>query len=157
MSAGKITVRRAAPQDGKTIADVFLSARAEALPLVKSPHSEAETRSYLASLVTNPKYALWVTEQKDELLGFLALRDEWVDHLYIRPDWYRRGIGTRLLDIAKRHRPDGLRLFCFQCNLRARAFYDAKGLVIIRSSDGSENEEREPDLEYAWREPPASG
>jgi GNAT superfamily N-acetyltransferase len=73
-----------------------------------------------------------------------------VDHLYVHPDWRRRGIGTRLLDIAKRDNPEGIRLFCFQCNGGARAFYAARDMVVARSTDGSGSEEQEPDLEYLW-------
>jgi hypothetical protein len=46
--------------------------------------------------------------------------------------------------------PRRLQLFTFQRNERARAFYEARGFVAIGASDGSGNEEGEPDLLYEW-------
>lgn len=143
-------IRRATPGDADAIADVFLAARADALPELTMMHSEADTRAYLVQVVANPSNHVWVAERDGMIVGFLSLREDWVDHLYLRPGWYRQDIGTALLDVAKRERPRGLRLYCFQCNSRARAFYEASGFLAVRSTDGSENEEHEPDIEYAW-------
>jgi GNAT superfamily N-acetyltransferase len=73
-----------------------------------------------------------------------------VEQLYLAPGCYRQGIGTALLAIAKHHSPNELLLFCFQRNSRARAFYEANGFTAVRFGDGSDNEEREPDIEYVW-------
>ena len=143
-------IRRATHGDAEVIADVFLSARADALPEVPLVHSESETRDYLLRLVTNPANEVWVAERGGGVVGFLSLREDWVDHLYLRPGWYRQDIGTALLNVAKIGRPGGLRLYCFQCNRRARAFYEAQGFFVVRVADGSDNEEHEPDIEYAW-------
>lgn len=145
-----IAVRPATPADARQVGDVFLAARAESLPHLRPILSERETRDYLAGLIDNPRCAVWVAECGGAVVGFLALREEWVDHLHVHPAWYRHGIGTRLLECAKRASPRELRLLCFQCNHRAQAFYAACGLVAVRRSDGSGNAEREPDVEYRW-------
>lgn len=41
-------------------------------------------------------------------------------------------------------------------DLRARQFYAATGFVLTSQSDGSGNEEREPDCTYAWSALPRS-
>lgn len=143
-------LRRAESADAEAIGTVFLTSRDEALPDPSPPCTEAEARAYLSGLVVNPRCAVWVAEQGGEVVGFVALRESWVDHLYVRPGWCRRGIGSRLLDRAKRAHPQGLRLFCFKCNHRAQAFYATHGLVAVRSSGGSGNPEPEPDVEYRW-------
>ena len=91
-----------------------------------------------------------IAEYADTIPGSIALHDGWVQQLYLAPAHYRQGIGTALLATAKHHGPTGLRLFCFQRNSRARAFYEANGFTAVRFSDGSDNEEREPDIEYLW-------
>jgi GNAT superfamily N-acetyltransferase len=73
-----------------------------------------------------------------------------VEHLYVRPDAQRAGIGSALLEEAKRGRPNGLRLWVFQRNHAARAFYARHGFVEVRSTDGADNEEREPDVLLEW-------
>ena len=59
--------------------------------------------------------------------------------------------GTSLLDYAKERRVGGFRLWAFQRNAMARAFYRKHGLVELRTSDGSGNEEREPDVQFGWK------
>ena len=34
---------------------------------------------------------------------------------------------------------------------RARQFYEARGFIASEFTDGSRNEEREPDVLYVWR------
>ena len=43
-----------------------------------------------------------------------------------------------------------LQLWTFQRNLRARAFYEKLAFAPVRFTDGASNEEREPDVLYAW-------
>ena len=148
--APEAVIRRAVPDDANAVAEVFFAARADVLPNLPQLHTEAETRAYLAQVLASSDNHVWVAADGGKIVGFLSLREAWVDHLYLRPGWYDRQIGTQLLDMAKQERPDGLRLYCFQCNARARAFYEARGFVMQRMTDGADNEEREPDIEYAW-------
>ena len=52
--------------------------------------------------------------------------------------------------MGKELRPGGLTLWTFERNARAWAFYEARGFVASEFTDGSRNEEREPDVLYAW-------
>ena len=60
------------------------------------------------------------------------------------------GVGGALLDLVRSVRPDGLGLYAFESNTPARRFYEARGFVVTDRSDGSANEEREPDLRMEW-------
>ena len=73
-----------------------------------------------------------------------------VQQLYILPGYQGIGIGSALLALAKVRRPGGLRLYAFQRNARARAFYERRAFVAIAFGDGSGNEEGEPDVLYEW-------
>jgi len=85
----------------------------------------------------------------------LVLRDEWIDQLYVDPDFTGRGVGTQLLDFAKRARPRGLRLSTFVSNAGAQRFYERNGFKEVERTDGSHNEERAPDIQYTFL--PTSG
>ncbi|MNI84182.1 putative acetyltransferase [compost metagenome] len=61
-----------------------------------------------------------------------------------------RGIGSRLLDIAKANHVR-LNLWTFQKNAGARFFYESQGFEVVRETDGADNEEQEPDILYSWR------
>jgi hypothetical protein len=43
-----------------------------------------------------------------------------------------------------------LRLWAFQRNVQALRFYAARGFRVIERTDGSRNEEREPDALLEW-------
>jgi len=60
-----------------------------------------------------------------------------------------RGVGTELLDVAKRA-SDQLELWTFERNAPARRFYEARGFALVEQTDGARNEEREPDARYLW-------
>jgi GNAT superfamily N-acetyltransferase len=98
-----------------------------------------------------PALELWLAESSTrQLLGILVLDGDWVDQLYVDPAHTGRGLGTALLDHAKRERPQGLRLWTFVSNVRAQRFYERHGFVATDRTDGSRNEEHSPDIQYVW-------
>jgi GNAT superfamily N-acetyltransferase len=142
-------LRPAASADAPEIAEVFLAARHDALPYLRTIHSDEETRRWIPEVVMR-RSAVWVAELDGTIVGFLSLTGDHLDHLYVRPGFYRQGIGDRLLAQAKVMSPGRLRLFTFQRNDRARAFYEARGFAPIEWTSGAGNEEREPDVLYEW-------
>ncbi len=144
-----LTIRHATAGDAPAIGDLYLASRGDALPGLHKAHTDDEVRDWIARVLL-PHAAVWIAKRDDAMLGFIALHDAWVEQLYLLRGCYRPGIGTALLEIAKHHSPNELRLFCFQRNSRVRAFYEANGFTAVRFSDASDNEEREPDIEYVW-------
>jgi hypothetical protein len=63
------------------------------------------------------------------------------------------GLGARLVDLAKSRRPAGLQLWRFVTNIGARRFYERHGFVVAEVTDGSGNEENEPDVRFIWTNP----
>jgi GNAT superfamily N-acetyltransferase len=148
-------IRQAVAADAQAVADIYLAARETALPSVKWAHDGPQVRSWIAETLI-PAVGVHVAEEDGGLLGFIALQNDWVAQLYIHPDHWRRGAGTALIDHAKSTRPAGLRLWCFQYNKPAQAFYESHGFVAIDFTDGHGNEEHEPDILYAWPAPQVS-
>jgi putative acetyltransferase len=85
----------------------------------------------------------------ETLNGFIAFRENWIDQFYVLPVRQGHGIGSALLDIAKAAHPE-LSLWTFERNDPARRFYERRGFVAVDWTDGSGNEEREPDVLYRW-------
>ncbi|WP_348788010.1 GNAT family N-acetyltransferase [Leifsonia sp. NPDC080035] len=143
-----LLLRPASAADADAVADVFLAARA-GMTYLPALHTEEETRSWIAGVVL-PGCSVTVAIEGTAVLGFSALDGDWLEHLYVRPDAHGRGIGTRLLAEAKATGPGELNLHTFQRNARARRFYERNGFAIVALSDGTANEEREPDIHYRW-------
>ncbi|MBV8773088.1 MAG: GNAT family N-acetyltransferase [Deltaproteobacteria bacterium] len=141
-------IRSARRDDAEAIAEVHLARRA-ALPWLPVLHSRQETIAYFADHVLLHEEVL-VAEVNELVVGFMALKHDHIDHLYIAPSYQGQGIGDKLLAMAKELRPSGLTLLTFQRNARARRFYEARGFVASEFNDGSGNEEGEPDVLYAW-------
>jgi GNAT superfamily N-acetyltransferase len=142
-------LRRALPSDAAAIAALHLAARREAMPYLPALHGDEEVRAWTRDTLL-PRAEVWVAEIADRPVGYLALVDDILDHLYVGPGHQGQGIGSMLLAKAKALRPAGLRLYAFQRNRRARAFYEARGFSPVRLSDGAGNEEKEPDILYEW-------
>jgi GNAT superfamily N-acetyltransferase len=96
---------------------------------------------------------VWVAEQDASLAGLMAIDPPWIRQLTVFPGHQRRGVGTALLAEARVRSPRELRLYTFQRNLPARAFYEQHGFVAVASGT-SPPPEREPDVEYRWTPAP---
>jgi len=81
----------------------------------------------------------------------MLLEHGWIDQLYVRPDCLGQGIGSEFIEHAKHLQPGGLQLWTFQSNERARNFYGRHGFVEVEFTDGSQNEERSPDVRLEWK------
>jgi putative acetyltransferase len=119
-----------------------------ALPFLAGLHSPEEDRRFFRERVFNT-CQVWGYFDNNELAGIIAFREGWIDQLHVRPSWQRRGIGTALLRVAQ-NGSISLSLWTFQRNKAARRFYEKHGFVPIEKTDGSANEEKEPDLMYRW-------
>jgi GNAT superfamily N-acetyltransferase len=129
---------------------VWLRSFAAALPTVRRAHSEDEVRGWVRDVLL-PEHDVWVTDVEGRVVGLLAVSDGRLDQLYLSPDWRGRGLGDRFLALAKETQPSGLQLWTFQVNQPAQRFYERHGFVAVERTDGSRNEEREPDVRYVWR------
>jgi putative acetyltransferase len=140
--------RRARPEESDAVAALYRRSRDTALPYLPDLHTAEEDRAFFRDRVF-AACEVWVAECGGALAGFCAVRDGWLDHLYVDPDRRRGGVGRALLQSALAGR-DTIRLWTSQRNAEARAFYEAHGFVLERLTDGRDNEEREPDALYAW-------
>lgn len=142
-------IRRATSADSDEIVRAFIESfrGLEFLPIL---HTDDETRAWLESTVLLT-HEVWVGEVDERVVGFAAIDGDLLAHLYVHPDAQNAGVGSALLDVVKRERPTGFRFWVFQRNGGARRFYERHGCVVVELTDGSGNEEREPDALYAWR------
>ncbi len=147
MSPTDVVLRRADVDDAAAVAAVHLAAR-RAAPMPPGVHSDEEVTAWLTARLADDE--VWVAEADDVVVGYVRLTDTWLDDLYVVPAAARQGIGSMLLDLAKSLRPGGFSLWVFETNTPARAFYTRHGLVEREHTDGSDNEEKAPDLRMSW-------
>ncbi|MER0442998.1 GNAT family N-acetyltransferase [Streptomyces sp. Edi4] len=145
-----IVLRRAADADAYPAADVWFRSFTAALPSVRCAHSPDDIRDWFARVLV-PQYETWVAVRDGQILGLLVLNGPELKQLYLEPESRGRGLGDRLMALAKKQRPDGLSLWTFQVNAAARRFYERHGFRETERTDGSRNDEKEPDVRYIWQ------
>ena len=143
-----LTIAELTIQDAPAAAAIHCAAGALIPDYDTSLHSAEEYVAFYRDTVM-PKDELWGAFEGDVLRGFIALLPGWVDHLYVAPALHRRGIGTSLLQLAQEAQAE-LRLYTFQSNKNARAFYERHGFLIEEMTNGERNEEKMPDITYRW-------
>ncbi|MGW5327336.1 GNAT family N-acetyltransferase [Streptomyces sp. NPDC004014] len=152
-SGNGVVLRRAVAADAAAAADVWLRSFAAALPTVVRPRTDDDVRNYFRDVVV-PLRETWVaeaTEGSPGIVGVMVLDGTSLSQLYLDPGWRGRGVGDRFVALAKERSPQGLTLWTFQVNKPAHRFYERHGFVAAEHTDGSGNEEREPDVRYEWR------
>ena len=150
---GDFQVRPAGGDDADAIADAYLASFAAAYSFAAA-HGERQVRRWIAEILLLTDEVWVATTPNQAVVAMMALSSDMVEQLYVAPNWTGRGIGGRLIELAKALRPGGLDLYTFQVNSGARRFYERHGFVDVARGDGSGNEEGQPDIRYAWR--PAS-
>lgn len=142
-----ITVRRATRADADAIAALFATSR-RLLTFLPDLHTVEEDQAFVRDRVL-VDYRVSVAERAGTIVGFIAELDGWVEHLYVEATELGTGVGSVLIADAQ-SRNDGLDLWCFADNHRARAFYGKHGFVAVEFTEGLRNEEKTPDILYRW-------
>ena len=144
-----ITIRPAGAADAGDVADVYLASfhATYDFPLA---HTDDEVRAWIRDEVAAG--GTWIAlDAAGTTVGMMSVKPGELDQLYVRPDRLGEGIGRGLLELAKERSPEGLTLYTFQVNDRARRFYERNSFVAEWFGDGSANEEGQPDVRYTWR------
>jgi GNAT superfamily N-acetyltransferase len=149
-----LTTRAATASDADAIAQVF-SLSYRLLSFLPELHTVEEDRWFIANVILQD-CVVTVAECQGAIVSFLARRDEEIRLLHSHPDFIGRGAGSLLLNAAKNSDAAALELWCFQANLPARRFYEARGFRPIKFTNGERNEENTPDLRYRWEQPKRS-
>jgi ribosomal protein S18 acetylase RimI-like enzyme len=158
-SAPGVSLRPAGPHDGPAMARVFGAARAgmRYLPVL---HTAADDVEYFSVLVLPDSWVMLAVADQGptgsthgDVVAMCAVRDGWLNHLYVTPQLQRRGVGSALLGRAMADHPDGLLLWVFEENFGARSLYARAGFVEVERTDGSGNEEGQPDVKMQWGSP----
>ena len=147
-------IREYQPDDFDAVTQLWRRAREVSLPefqRAKGYSFEMDCAYFRDRLLPNNQ--VWVAETDRRPVAFMAIKDDFIDHLFVAPGFWRMGIGRALLTHARTLSPQRLRLFTLQINVNARAFYEKNGFTILKFGV-SPAPESEPDVEYLWLNTP---
>jgi GNAT superfamily N-acetyltransferase len=128
-------IREARPDEAEALATIqreaSLAANAHIFPPELYPFPTAEITQRWQEFLEDPAVTVLVQEDDGVAVGVAGSRAEWLDGLYVLPEWWSRGVGQSLHDeVLARQRADGgtrCHLWVLEENARARRFYERLG------------------------------
>lgn len=150
LSPIELVIREYEPQDFDAVTILWRISREKSVPefQMMKGHFFYEDQNYFQDHILKENQ-LWVVQVNNHPVAFMAMNGDFIDQLYIHPDYWRRGIGQRLIEFARERSPEHLWLYTLQVNVNARAFYEKNGFVAEKFGV-SPPPESEPDVEYHW-------
>jgi ribosomal protein S18 acetylase RimI-like enzyme len=146
------TVRDFSEPDFDELVSLWHETNRLSYPYVRAhqEHTRADALHFFRSSVL-VECRVWVAESAlHRHLGLVALSGSWIRQLAVFGPFQRQGVGTALLQKAREHSPRQLRLYTFQRNIAARAFYERHGFSAV-ALGVSPAPEAEPDIEFCWQ------
>jgi len=130
-----IHIRKYGPEDWDAIASIHDRARLDELS------ASVGVEAFLSLAATAESEELfegevWVACNDQTVVGFVAFADDWVTWLYVSPDYYRQGIGRRLLQHAIKRCGKKVSTSVLSGNDGALQLYLNEGFRIVETKTG---------------------
>ena len=142
-----IALRDYAPGDLEAVAGILREATRQAYSFMAWTHDDDSYAAFITRTLPTWNHVRVATGDGAPV-GFACLEGGLLDQLFVLPPWQGKGVGSLLLEDVKTLRPGGFRLYTFEKNHAARAFYEKRGLV--ETGRGFSEEEQEADVAYRW-------
>jgi putative acetyltransferase len=128
-------IREARPDEASALAaiqrDASIAGYAHIFPPELYPYPTDVVAQRWEEFLADDEMTVLVAEEDGAATGVAALRAEWLDALYVLPQWWNRGVGRALHDdVLARQRAAGCErchLWVLEHNPRARRFYERLG------------------------------
>lgn len=133
-----IEIREIHQNEVSKLADLWLSTSLKAHDFIPAEYW-IENRTLMEEKYL-PNAEVYVAEDKDGILGFIALINNHVASIFVDNEKQGKGIGSSLLNYAKTLRTE-LTLNVYQKNEKSVHFYNSKSFTILSETiDESTNE-----------------
>ena len=112
--------------DINKVVDIWLKTNLEAHDFIPGQYW---TSNYEAVKKMLPQAEVYVYEDNKIIQGFVGVRDEYIEGIFVSGKMQSHGIGKALLDYIK-DKKARLQLNVYQKNVRAMSFYQREGFTI---------------------------
>jgi len=157
----KVRITDYGPNDATEVTSIWRTSFQRAMGLTSDDFPDdfdQHARHLDESIAVENQIFLMKHVDSEEIIAFMALCDDWVNHLYVHVDYQGQGLGTRLLNLAKESSAGTLRLYTFQANINAQRFYEKHGFIIhargmadLADNPWAKDSSLLADIEYHWQ------
>ena len=119
-------IRKLQNVDINKVVDIWLKTNLEAHDFIPGQYW---TSNYEAVKKMLPQAEVYVYEDNKIIQGFVGVRDEYIEGIFVSGKIQSHGIGKALLDYIK-DKKARLQLNVYQKNVRAMSFYQREGFTI---------------------------
>lgn len=147
-----IKIRDYQPEDLENIVQIWYETWHQTFPHLQHPQPYAGWKQKFYELEQIGD--IFIAEVENKITGFAVIltTEQCLSQLFVDGNYQKLGIGSVLLNLAKRLCPQGLNLYTLQENLKARAFYEKHGFKARTFSINEFN--GQPNVEYYWKPEP---
>ena len=137
-------IRKLQNVDINKVADIWLKTNLEAHDFIPGQYW---TSNYEAVKKMLPQAEVYVYEDNKIIQGFVGVRDEYIEGIFVSGKMQSHGIGKALLDYIK-DKKARLQLNVYQKNVRAMSFYQREGFTIQSEEMDEFTREKEYVMNY---------
>ena len=119
-------IRKLQNVDINKVADIWLKTNLETHDFISGQYWTSNYESVKKML---PQAEVYVYEDNKIIQGFVGVRDEYIEGIFVSGKMQSHGIGKALLDYIK-DKKVRLQLNVYQKNIRAMSFYQREGFTI---------------------------
>lgn len=142
-----IGLRHARSTDAGRVGQI-LSEFIDFTPWMPRIHTRAEDLAHAGVLIA--RGWVMVAEIHGRVAGFAACNNGDLNALYVANDWRGQGVGSALIQHLQGDHAE-MRLWTFQANTGAQAFYQRHGFFEVTRTNGADNDENLPDIQFEWQ------
>jgi ribosomal protein S18 acetylase RimI-like enzyme len=145
-----IVIRKAREDEFDAVTRVWLDSHVSTGLATNSDASFAELRARIPVEIADG-WQLYVAERGGEIAAMLAFRtrDNYLDQIFVGPQFQGRGIGKKLMAFTREHLPDEILLRTAVGNTKAIAWYERESFV--RENEVMQEGWSGPRVYYRWR------
>ena len=144
-------IRKLLNGDINRVADIWLKTNLKAHYFIPEQYW---TNNYEVVKEMLPQADVYVYEDDKMIQGFLGVRDEYIEGIFVSDEIQSCGIGKLLLDYIK-DKKVSLRLNVYQKNARAISFYQREGFII--QCEDLDEATGEKEYTMLWKQKQKSG
>ena len=137
-------IRKLQNVDINKVVDIWLKTNLEAHDFIPGQYW---TSNYEAVKKMLPQAEVYVYEDNKIIQGFVGVRDEYIEGIFVSGKMQSHGIGKALLDYIK-DKKARLQLNVYHKNVRAMSFYQREGFTI--QSEGLDEFTGEKEYVMEW-------